>query len=112
MEKTLEVLHKSLLALSNCPMNIPDAAAQLSATRFAILKMEGIEIDKIEYAEYLAAAKMRADINRGNYRLMEDRQRLKMELAELETEIEGKKSLLKEFMEYQKEQDELKERGI
>lgn len=73
MGKTLEVLHKSLLALSNGPMNIPDAAAQLSATRFAILKME---------------------------------------LAELETEIEGKKSLLKEFMEYQKEQDELKERGI
>ena len=105
MEKTLEVLHKSLLALSNGPVNIPEAAAQLSATRFAILKMEGVEIDKIEYAEYLAAAKMRAEVDLENYKLMERRERLKMELAELETEIQSKASLLKEFMEYQKQKE-------
>ena len=105
MEKTLEVLHKSLLALSNGPVNIPEAAAQLSATRFAILKMEGFEIDKIEYAEYLAAAKMRAEFDLENYMFIERRERLKMELAELETEILCKGSLLKEFMEYQKQKE-------
>ena len=102
MEKTLEVLRQSLLALSNGPVNMPEAATQLSETRFAILKMEGVEIDKTEYAEYLAAAKMKAEIRAEINKLYSERQLVTKEIADLQVEFESDIALLQEFKDFKR----------
>ena len=83
--KSLEALHESLLNLSKSnSVHYEVTAAEIAATRFAILKIEGFEINEIEQAEYIAQAKIKQAIEKEVNALVEKRARLNKEIAELE----------------------------
>lgn len=85
---TKRTLQKSLIALSSSnTVHYETTAAEIAATRFALLKLDGVEINKTEQAEYLAQAKIKQLAEKEINSLIEIRARLEKQIAELELQL-------------------------